>query len=768
MRLSPMTIIIGIIVLIVFFYFGGSSLFEGDSGVVNAPAPPQQPDAVGTMSVSGVDVTPAPAATRVAGAAPAASGEGQTWLVMLYQDADDKVLEQDIYVDLNEAERVGSSDRVHIVAQLDRYRGGYQADGDWTGARRFYVTHDEDLERVGSEVVADLGEVNMADANTLVDFVTWAVESYPADRHLLILSDHGMGWPGGWSDPDPRVAGDRSTPLGSALGNQLYLMHLDDALAAIRSRTGLDKLELVGLDACLMSHLEVYAALAPHARYAVASQETEPALGWAYTGFLQALVDNPEMDGAELGRFIIGTYIEDDQRIVDPEARADLLRQNAGMGGMFGMFEPPSAATVVRQMGRDVTLSAVDLGRIPAVMQSLNNLTLALQGARQQDVAKARSYAQSFTNIFGSNLPAPYLDLGNFAQLVRQASGSQNVSAAVDDLIAQIGQAVIAEKHGPNKPGATGLSIYFPNSTLFNTQEAGPPSYMAIARRFAAESLWDDYLLFHYTGREFDAGAVLTADRLPSIPQRSEVVNIPGAGQVQVSELNLSGDVAAPGQPVLLSADISGENIGYIYIFAGFIDAQSRSIFVADMDYLESGDTREAQGVYYPDWGEGEFTLEFEWEPLMFAISDGAASSLALLTPEQYGASAEAATYSVEGIYTYADGETRRARLYFANGVLLSVFGFTNEGDGSTVNGAPREIIPSPGDRVTILEQWMDLDTNGAVVNQATQEGDTLTFTDQTLVWQELDAAVGPYIVGLIVEDLDGQRYARYAQVTVE
>ena len=52
------------------------------------------------------------------------SVEGQQWLIMLYQDADDKILEQDIYVDLNEAERAGSSERVHIVAQVDRYNAG--------------------------------------------------------------------------------------------------------------------------------------------------------------------------------------------------------------------------------------------------------------------------------------------------------------------------------------------------------------------------------------------------------------------------------------------------------------------------------------------------------------------------------------------------------------------------------------------------------------------------------------------------------------------
>jgi hypothetical protein len=33
--------------------------------------------------------------------------------------------------------------------------------------------------------------------------------------------------------------------------------------------TGIDKFELVGLDACLMGHLEVMSALSEHARYAV-------------------------------------------------------------------------------------------------------------------------------------------------------------------------------------------------------------------------------------------------------------------------------------------------------------------------------------------------------------------------------------------------------------------------------------------------------------------------------------------------------------------
>jgi len=34
--------------------------------------------------------------------------------------------------------------------------------------------------------------------------------------------------------------------------------------------------------------------------------------------------------------------------------------------------------------------------------------------------------------------------------------------------------------------------------------------------------------------------------------------------------------------------------------------------------------------------------------------------------------------------------------------------------------------------------------------------------------WQELDAAVGDYVVGLIAEDLDGNKQQVYAQVTVQ
>ncbi len=407
--------------------------------------------------------TRTPRPTSEPGAAGEAASAGKTWTVMLYQDADDQVLEQDIYVDLNEAERTGSSDQVKVVAQVDRFRGAFQGDGDWTSTRRFLITQDDDLQRVNSEEVADLGEANMADADTLIDFVTWAVETYPADRYALILSDHGMGWPGGWSDPAPGGRGDASIPLATKLGNLLYLNELDEALGEIRSRTGIDKFELIGMDACLMGQLEVFAALEPHARYAVASEEVEPALGWAYTGFLDALVNNPEMDGSELGTYIVDSYIVEDQRIVDDQARAEMMR-GGSMGGLFGMFGSVSKEQLAQQMGQGATLTAVDLSKLPDLMDQVNNFAYQLQGDQQPVVARARSYAQAFTSIFGSNVPASYIDLGHFLALLKRESGNQAVLSAADDVLAAMNEAVIAEKHGSKKPGATGISIFYPNS----------------------------------------------------------------------------------------------------------------------------------------------------------------------------------------------------------------------------------------------------------------------------------------------------------------
>lgn len=747
--------IVGIIILllVVFFLFrmcsGGSSLLpqiEQNEPVVSQP----------TQDTSYVQPV-SPTATRWPTALPS-NNSGKTWLVMLYQNADDNALERDIMIDLNEAEMIGSTDQVMIVSQMDRFRGGYSGDGDWSSTRRYLVTYDNDLNRIGSDLIADIGEVNMGEASTLVDFVSWAASTYPADNYMLVMSDHGMGWPGGWSDPAPAQRDNSSNaPLTGALKDDiLYLNEIEDALSQIQSNTSIDKFELIGMDACLMSQMEVYSALAPYAKYAVASEETEPGLGWAYSAFLSLMVYNPDLSTEELATNIVNSYISQDQRVVDDQARADFLAQNSSGGSWYATRM--SADQLAQQLGQNITLTAVNLENFQGLLDNLNQFAYQLQRMDQRVVAQARSYAQSYTSIFGSNVPPSFIDLGHFVQLIYKNTNDANVRTAAENVVAGLNNVIVAEKHGPAKPGSTGIAIYYPNSQLYSTATTGMSSYTVIADSFSRYSLWDDFLGYHYAGRQFQA----TTSEPVAIERASQ---IPGLGNIQVGPIEASANSVTPGNAIELSALISGDNIGYIYFFTGLLDEASNSIYVADTDYLESSQTGQESGVYYPIWPDAEqFRLNFDFEPILYTITDGSQEVLALFNPQSYGRNASDAVYFVDGTFTFqGTGESRTAQLLFRDGKMFKVLTYT----GSSTTGAPYETTPNVGDTFTVSRRWMDLDTNGSVTAISFDAGDTITFSGKTIEWGTQYLPDGTYLVGFLVADMDGNITPAYTQITV-
>ncbi len=738
-----------IVILILFFVFSNGLDLGGET-----PVDDQQPYTYDEPAAVEATRTPRPSP-------PPSSGSGNSWLVMNYQDADDQVLEQDIFIDLNEMERIGSSPDVKIVTQIDRFRGGFSGDGDWRSTRRYLVLYDDDLNAIGSELVEDLGEINMADGESLVDFVTWAVNTYPSDHYVLILSDHGMGWPGGWTDPAPGGRDSGTAPLVQQLPDDaLYLSELDQALADIQANTGIQKFDLIGMDACLMSQLEVYAALQPYADYAVASEETEPSLGWAYSAFLSLLVYDPSISTADLATNIVESYIVQDERLTDENARMEFLRQNSSTGGFFGPSRV-SAEQIASQLEKNITLTAVDLNALPDLITDFNDFSYAMQNIDQSLVASARNYAQSYTSIFGNQVPPSFIDLGHFVQLVAKQSNDSRIRTAANNVLTSLQNVIVAERHGNSKPGSTGIAIYFPNSTLYRSPYTGMQSYTSIADRFARTSLWDDFLVFHYNDRSFSVDAAE-----PVMPSTGGITRAPGIGTISLSKITTTTNTVAPGDAVRLSIDITGEQVGYVYFFTGLYDTNSNSILIADTDYLESPETEELNGVYYPVWPESEsFTMNFEWEPTLFSITDGSQSSVALFNPMAYGTSAEDAIYAVDGIYTFAEsGEQRRAQMYFRDGRLFQVFGF----QGSETASSPYEISTQAGDTFTLLQRWMELDSTGQITQIVLEEGDTLTFGNSAFVWEQVYAPAGDYLVGFLVNDMDGNVVQQYEQIRVE
>jgi hypothetical protein len=687
-----------------------------------------------------------PAPTRP----PAAAAAPVEWLVMVYANADDETLEKDIVTDVNEMELVGSSDELTMVVQLDRYEGAFDGDGDWTGTRRYLIEQDSDLEAIGSPLVEDLGEVNMADGQTLVDFVVWAMSNYPAAHYALILSDHGIGWPGGWNDPDPPEVGPDGLELTSS-GDLLLLNELAEALDTIRTQTGVERLDLFGFDACLMGHLEVASALEPYVDLLVASQELEPALGWAYASFLGELSANPGLDARDLGRAIVESYIVQDTRITDDDARAELVAES------FDYDDATSAEEVAAAFGDDITLAAYDLRQLPTLLQAFDSFIVALSEADQELVAGAKRYAQSFENVFDEDLPPSYLDLGHFAAVVVEQTGDEALSSANDALQLALGETVIANRFGPARPGATGLSIYFPVSELYESTLAGADVYRQVAAQFSATTRWDDFLALHYYGVA-----------LGEAPAASAQLNSPGANEIIVSEIALSDDMVNVADSITLSAEVRGEQIGFIYTFTGYYDPEDDSILVVDRDYIDAGESRLVAGVYYPDWGDsGLVEIEFEWEPLLYGIDDGSGGIVfALLDTSDYGAADDAATYTVEGVYTSASGRSRPARLFFKDGELIKVIGFT----GPAGAGAPRAITPRQGDSFTITHQIIELNSDNPELGETLrrEDGETLLFSGTPWTVTEIVAPTGDYVLGIQAEDMDGNRYESYTSVTVD
>lgn len=697
---------------------------------------------------------------------PVPAGEPGTWLVMLYQDADDETLEKDIFIDLNEAEMVGSSDAVTIVSQLDRLDGGYDGGGDWTTTKRFLVQLDEsgDMEELASEELEDLGEVDMGNNQTLVEFAEWAISNYPAEKYVLILSDHGMGWPGGWSDNDPNEF------------SEMTMDKIDEALATIVADTGIGQFELVGFDACLMAQVESVSAVAPYAKYTVASEETEPALGWAYSSFLQALTDDPTMDGAELAQAVVDSYIEQDGRITDDRARAVLVEETMETTG------EPTAEQVAKAFGNNITLTAVDLSTVSDLNAAINDLAVALTAVDQSAVAEARARAQAYTSIFGKESPQPYIDLGHFAALLQETINDADVKAASKAVIDAIAASVVNEKHGPERPGSTGFTIYFPNSNLYEqTIDSEWLSYVKTAGRFSAASLWDDFLTFHYTGKKIDPKAfdltVVEAESTvedfteiaeASAPEASATVTAPGAGEIKFNSLTASAEEMAASDTLDIDLSLEGENIGYIYIYTMYYDEESDSYVTVDTDFIASEENEEVGGVTYPVWSDNsiiEFTLE--WSPTVYYASDGTTEEFAAVLPDTYGLTAEDTYYTLWGTYTFAgEKEGREAFLVFdANGTFIEAYVFSGSEDEES-GQAPDVIYPEEGDTFTIEEEWLEFDKNpDGEFNY--YDGGTITYGEQGFKLVPYEGMAGDYVVGIIAEDLDGNSYENFVNVTV-
>jgi hypothetical protein len=310
------------------------------------------------------------------------------------------------------------------------------------------------------------------------------VKAYPAEHYALVLWNHGRGW-----DDTDMFAGERHRTLSGLPGGRVRqalfqtparklmakakrdpraraILIDDDAkdfLDNIEMKKLLSqvkkllkrKLDILGMDACLMSMAEVGCQVSESVDYTVGSQETEPGTGWPYTEILRDLTRKPDMTPREFSCLIVERYLES-----------------------------------YKGSGESVTQAACDLARTPDLAQAMTGFVGALKTglndpAIQARILAARMKTQSYTIKHN-------IDLIDFCALLAKAAPGTPVARRCREVIESVRpHYVIAQGFdGPHVGNSNGAAIYFPTDTV-------SPLYAGLD--FCKKTGWDGFLEAYLT-----------------------------------------------------------------------------------------------------------------------------------------------------------------------------------------------------------------------------------------------------------------------------
>lgn len=211
-----------------------------------------------------------------------------TWTILAYCDGNNDLDYSHTgasftIMDVQEMEKVGSSDNVKIITML----GCMKKSGN---CHYYYVEkYPNDFgDSISSTILQDLGVKDMSEPTTLKNFISYGVSKYPADHYVLIIDDHGGGWRGVCSDDQ------------SGGGKLMTIPQLKQAL------TDAPKFDVIVFHACLMSMVEVAYELRNKANYMVASQFTMPMQSILGSDtWLNYLTQNPNCTDSALAASVV-------------------------------------------------------------------------------------------------------------------------------------------------------------------------------------------------------------------------------------------------------------------------------------------------------------------------------------------------------------------------------------------------------------------------------------------------------------------------------
>ena len=249
--------------------------------------------------------------------------------IFMYEAADND-LERYAIRNIKQMSTVGSTNSLNIVVHLDIRSNGKKI------CSHFYVEKNNII-----EFNAGIQKMDSGDPQSLISYIKWGIETFPAEHYMLCFGDHGTGYidPQGnriiratdlfvYNPVSCKLELDRSIDYleliqtldsyqdirirgicwDDSTGHYLTNQKLTSALSTIKKDAMHGKkFDIIGFDACLMSMLEIADLVKDYAHILVSSQEVELGTGWNYQTVLSPFLQGP-IDPITFAKHIVNVY----------------------------------------------------------------------------------------------------------------------------------------------------------------------------------------------------------------------------------------------------------------------------------------------------------------------------------------------------------------------------------------------------------------------------------------------------------------------------
>lgn len=308
--------------------------------------------------------------------------------------------------DLSEMAAANLGDNVNIII----YTGGcskWHINGISTKYNQIYQLKDGGLSCLNSNA----GSSTMLTPENLAGFIEYCAENFEANRMGLILWDHGGGTISGYGYDEKYPNTD-----------SLTLDKIDEALTMADV-----KFDFIGFDACLMATAETGLMLSEHADYMIASEESEPGIGWYYTNWLTKLGENSSMATTTIGKNIADDFV---------------------------------SKCASEAYGQAATLSVTDLAQLQYVLpEKLSAFAKAATDLINDGQYKTISTARGSSRAFGESSGVDMVDLADLASHI----DTEEAKALKEAVLS----CVKYNNTSRDMSNSYGLSIYFPYESTY-------------------------------------------------------------------------------------------------------------------------------------------------------------------------------------------------------------------------------------------------------------------------------------------------------------